>query len=503
MIDNREVGRRIARLRQERGLTQMQLAAMMNVSHQAVSKWESGAAMPDIQTLLELTRFFGLTVEQMTGADLQEEPMAAQEDEESSAPDEPKYEEDADMDNMNNNNEKNSETEAKCTMNMNLKQLLQMAPFMSKEAVAEVALRLDGPLPADDIVKLAPFLPQEGMEALLEKHHPELTWETLRKLAPFMRRETVDKLVRSIADGEQKVSGSADSFDRTMDGLGRAFNGLGRGVDKAVRQALRLGESIVNEVGSALGNLGKDAKDGGVEADDGAEPAATTDRAKELRRRAFERALDDGRWDWLAEHIDELEDGDELKLRIAQRARELGMTDWLDVNMGESGIGAAAEAALSNGDLEWLGQHIDELSSEQQLKALHLAVQQHNWGWLEDAADDIDLEAQIEGIVREVWHGGNAELAVQLAEENFDQAQLDAFFREAADAGDRAVSDPLWEQVSPDCAGAQLLRLAGQGDWAQVKAQLEYANRECLEGLMELAVDQGNFDAIDFLNDEL
>lgn len=42
MIDNRLVGKKISSLRQANGLTQQQLAVMMNVSHQAVSKWESG-----------------------------------------------------------------------------------------------------------------------------------------------------------------------------------------------------------------------------------------------------------------------------------------------------------------------------------------------------------------------------------------------------------------------------------------------------------------------------
>ena len=45
MIDNRIVGARIARLRQNSGLTQQQLAAITGVSHQAVSKWESGGSL--------------------------------------------------------------------------------------------------------------------------------------------------------------------------------------------------------------------------------------------------------------------------------------------------------------------------------------------------------------------------------------------------------------------------------------------------------------------------
>ena len=65
MVDTRAVGKLIATLRQTKGLTQQQLAAALNVSHQAVSKWENGAALPDIQTLLDLTKLFGITVEQL------------------------------------------------------------------------------------------------------------------------------------------------------------------------------------------------------------------------------------------------------------------------------------------------------------------------------------------------------------------------------------------------------------------------------------------------------
>lgn len=44
MIDNITVGKTISMLRQNRGLTQQQLAAALSVSHQAVSKWENGGS---------------------------------------------------------------------------------------------------------------------------------------------------------------------------------------------------------------------------------------------------------------------------------------------------------------------------------------------------------------------------------------------------------------------------------------------------------------------------
>ena len=72
MLDNRTVGKTIAALRQANRMTQQQLAATMNVSHQAVSKWETGQALPDMQTLLDLSRLFGVTIEQLLLGDIPE-----------------------------------------------------------------------------------------------------------------------------------------------------------------------------------------------------------------------------------------------------------------------------------------------------------------------------------------------------------------------------------------------------------------------------------------------
>lgn len=65
MIDNQIVGRNITMLRRKMKLTQQRLAAIVNVSHQAVSKWERGVTLPDVQTMLDLGRLFGVSIEQL------------------------------------------------------------------------------------------------------------------------------------------------------------------------------------------------------------------------------------------------------------------------------------------------------------------------------------------------------------------------------------------------------------------------------------------------------
>ena len=69
------LGRRIARLRLARTATQERLAKELNVSPQAVSKWENDINYPDISLLPDLARFLGVSVDELlsgTSASAQE-----------------------------------------------------------------------------------------------------------------------------------------------------------------------------------------------------------------------------------------------------------------------------------------------------------------------------------------------------------------------------------------------------------------------------------------------
>ena len=75
------LGRRIARLRLARTATQERLAKELNVSPQAVSKWENDINYPDISLLPDLARFLGVSVDELlSGASASaQESIAAQE----------------------------------------------------------------------------------------------------------------------------------------------------------------------------------------------------------------------------------------------------------------------------------------------------------------------------------------------------------------------------------------------------------------------------------------
>ena len=57
------IGANIARLRREHNMKQDELAEMLDVTPQAVSKWENGASMPDIALLPKLANIFGVTID--------------------------------------------------------------------------------------------------------------------------------------------------------------------------------------------------------------------------------------------------------------------------------------------------------------------------------------------------------------------------------------------------------------------------------------------------------
>ena len=58
-----EFHEKLQTLRKQRGLTQEELAAALFVSRTAVSKWESGRGYPSIDSLMAISKYFGMTID--------------------------------------------------------------------------------------------------------------------------------------------------------------------------------------------------------------------------------------------------------------------------------------------------------------------------------------------------------------------------------------------------------------------------------------------------------
>lgn len=65
---NESMGSIIRRLRKERGLTQEELAELLGITFQAISKWENNTGMPDISQIVPLANVFGVTTDTILGA---------------------------------------------------------------------------------------------------------------------------------------------------------------------------------------------------------------------------------------------------------------------------------------------------------------------------------------------------------------------------------------------------------------------------------------------------
>lgn len=72
-MDQKKVGRLLAALRTDLGMTQQQLGAQLGVSNKTVSKWETGMGCPDVSILPDVARILGVRVEHLLSGQLPEQ----------------------------------------------------------------------------------------------------------------------------------------------------------------------------------------------------------------------------------------------------------------------------------------------------------------------------------------------------------------------------------------------------------------------------------------------
>ena len=65
LMANYELSNRIYELRTQKGLSQKELGAILGVSNKAVSKWETGTAIPKTETLIKLAEVFEISTDEL------------------------------------------------------------------------------------------------------------------------------------------------------------------------------------------------------------------------------------------------------------------------------------------------------------------------------------------------------------------------------------------------------------------------------------------------------
>lgn len=62
-----QVAKNLGALRKQKGLTQADLAEKLNYSDKAISRWEKGDTLPDLNVLYEICQFYGITMNELIG----------------------------------------------------------------------------------------------------------------------------------------------------------------------------------------------------------------------------------------------------------------------------------------------------------------------------------------------------------------------------------------------------------------------------------------------------
>ena len=204
MFDMSKIGRNIARLRKEAGLTQMGLADAMGISFQAVSNWERGQTMPDISKLPELASILGVTVDGLLGADEAkvveravsetDEPLTVQELADV-APLLPPAE-------AKRNFERTKEETESSGRRLRLSDLVELAPFLDEDDLGELVMEaVEGGCELSELASVAPFMDEDDVGRAANRAIELGADPTdLASLAPFMDEDDVGEAARAMLD---------------------------------------------------------------------------------------------------------------------------------------------------------------------------------------------------------------------------------------------------------------------------------------------------------------
>ena len=188
MFNMQEIGARIACLRRERDLTQVELAEKLGISYQAVSSWERGASMPDISKLMDLARTLNVTVDTLLGGEKVPVPEETKEEVTQLDPDV--------AENAAWAIEHAADEQPK-KKKIDMKMLLGIAPFLPSAELDKLALEARDDADYDMLRRLAPFLRTSTLENLLDNCNGAIDRRSIVVLAPFLSAQYLDKLLNN------------------------------------------------------------------------------------------------------------------------------------------------------------------------------------------------------------------------------------------------------------------------------------------------------------------
>lgn len=190
MLDMRRIGANISELRKKKDMTQLELADMLNISHQAVSKWERGESMPDIMLLPKLSEIFNTSIDQLlSGGEAAVEFQAKQ----------------AKVITAVINHKTDNVIEMINGGEVDMQVVAEVAPVLKPSTISQI-VRGSTTITVEHICTLAPFLDQSDLERVIgQVELGNIDGQILTELAPFVKTGTLDKLVDKVMQGSLEV----------------------------------------------------------------------------------------------------------------------------------------------------------------------------------------------------------------------------------------------------------------------------------------------------------
>jgi transcriptional regulator with XRE-family HTH domain len=191
---------RVTRLRKARGLTQTDMADALNVSHQAVSKWERGESLPDVALLVPLAALLDTTVDALLrGAEQgEEETVASAEPSPSVTPAPWRW-----GDTLFRWRDR-GETPQEDAPAPPAPPAMALAPV---PPVGPAALDVpESPMPKEDppdvrdLADLAPFVSRTQMARLLDAAGGQVGWDLAVRFGPFLEQGELARLLERVAE---------------------------------------------------------------------------------------------------------------------------------------------------------------------------------------------------------------------------------------------------------------------------------------------------------------
>jgi transcriptional regulator with XRE-family HTH domain len=179
-------GANISRLRKERDMPQSKLADILNVTRQAVSKWERGEGFPDISILCSIAEVFGVSVDALLNAGGASESEAAI------------------LSSVSQNQEIAKELFEDKSV---IQDIINIAPYLKVSTLSTIAEQLaKHNIDISKIIELSEFMNDESIVKMFENSNiDKLDDGLLEKLIPFLDNNSIYAIFEKIMNGQNST----------------------------------------------------------------------------------------------------------------------------------------------------------------------------------------------------------------------------------------------------------------------------------------------------------